>query len=352
MYWEEYVRKVVPYTPGEQPKINNLIKLNTNECPYPPSPLVKERLDKLSYEDLRLYPDPDASSLVMALSEYYKVPEDQIFVGVGSDDVISMAFLTFFNSGKPILFPDVTYSFYDVWAELYRIPYRKVPLDESFRIRREDYYGDNGGVIFPNPNAPTGILEGSDMIRDVLDHNKDSIVIIDEAYIDFGGTSCLELINEYDNLLVVQTFSKSRAMAGIRIGYAFGSKKLISYLKDVKFSFNSYTMNRPSLALGAAAIEDDQYFRATCQKIINTRERTKAELKKLGFEFPDSSANFIFVRHPEKSGKEIFDHLRKAGIIVRRWDHERISEYLRITIGTDAEMDRLLTVLGEILICD
>ncbi|MCR5403688.1 MAG: histidinol-phosphate transaminase [Butyrivibrio sp.] len=349
MNWEEYVRKVVPYTPGEQPKINNLIKLNTNECPYPPSPLVKERLDKLRYEDLRLYPDPDASSLVLTLSEYYKVPEDQIFVGVGSDDVISMAFLTFFNSDKPILFPDVTYSFYDVWAELYRIPYSKVPLDENFRIKREDYYGDNGGVIFPNPNAPTGILEGPDMIRDVLDHNKDSVVIIDEAYIDFGGKSCLELINEYDNLLVVQTFSKSRAMAGIRIGYAFGSKKLISYLKDVKFSFNSYTMNRPSLALGAAAIEDDEYFKATCKKIINTRENTKAELKKLGFEFPDSCANFIFARHPEKSGKEIFDRLREEGIIVRRWDHARISEYLRITIGTDDEMDRLLAVLKNIL---
>ena len=349
MNWEKYVRKVVPYTPGEQPKINNLIKLNTNECPYPPSPLVKDRLKKLSYEDLRLYPDPDASALVQALSEYYRVPEDQIFVGVGSDDVISMAFLTFFNSDKPILFPDVTYSFYDVWAELYRIPYRKVPLDEDFRIRREDYYVENGGVIFPNPNAPTGILEGIDMIRDVLDHNRSSIVIIDEAYIDFGGRSCLELLNEYDNLLVVQTFSKSRAMAGMRIGYAFGSKKLIAYLKDVKFSFNSYTMNRPTLALGAAAIEDDNYFKATCQKIIATRENAKSELKNLGFTFPDSSANFIFAKHPNKSGKEIFNRLREKNIIVRRWDHERISEYLRITIGTDAEMESLLAALKEII---
>lgn len=350
MNWEEYVRKVVPYTPGEQPKINNLIKLNTNECPYPPSPLVKEKLDRMRYEDLRLYPDPDASSLVSSISKYYEIPEDQIFVGVGSDDVISMAFLTFFNSDVPILFPDVTYSFYDVWAELYRIPYRKVPLDENFRIQSKDYYGENGGVIFPNPNAPTGILEGLDMIRDVLDHNRENIVIIDEAYIDFGGTSCLKLINEYDNLLVVQTFSKSRAMAGMRIGYAFGSRKVISCLKDAKFSFNSYTMNRPSLELGTAAIEDDKYFKETCGKIIATREKTKERLRSLGFIFPDSCANFLFARHPERSGKEIFIRLREKGIIVRRWDAERISEYLRITIGTDEEMDTLIEALKEILV--
>lgn len=349
MNWEEYVRRVVPYTPGEQPKINNLIKLNTNECPYPPSPLVKEKLEEMRYEDFRLYPDPDASALVNALSDYYKIPEDQVFVGVGSDDVISMAFLTFFNSEKPILFPDVTYSFYDVWAELYRIPYKRVPLDENFRIRREDYYAENGGVIFPNPNAPTGVLEGLDMIRDVLDHNRENVVIIDEAYIDFGGKSCIELLDEYDNLMVVQTFSKSRAMAGMRIGYAFGSKKLIGYLKDVKFSFNSYTMNRPSLELGAAAIKDDAYFKEICGKIIATRERTKERLKNLGFEFPDSDSNFIFARHPQKSGKEIFDRLRERGIIVRRWNADRISEYLRITIGTDEEMDTLIGALSEIL---
>lgn len=348
MNWEEYVRKVVPYVPGEQPKINNLIKLNTNECPYPPSPLVKERMDRMNYEDFRLYPDPEASALVTALSEYYKIPEDQIFVGVGSDDVISMAFLTFFNSDKPILFPDVTYSFYDVWAELYRIPYKRVPLDNDFRIRREDYYGDNGGVIFPNPNAPTGILEGLDMIRDVLDHNRENVVIIDEAYIDFGGKSALELLDEYDNLMVVQTFSKSRAMAGMRIGYAFGSKKLIGYLKDCKFSFNSYTMNRPTLELGAAAIEDDEYFKDICGRIIKTREKTKERLKALGFVFPDSCSNFIFAKHSTVSGKLIFDELRKKGIIVRRWDAPRISEYLRITIGTDEQMDKLIEALSEI----
>ena len=349
MSWEDNVRKVVPYVPGEQPKIKNIIKLNTNECPYPPAPGVQEKLRNMDYDDFRLYPDPEASTLTTALSKYYGVPKDQIFVGVGSDDVISMAFMTFFNSRKEILFPDVTYSFYDVWADLYRIPYKRVPLDGDFKIRKEDYYGKNGGVIFPNPNAPTGILEDLDMIEDVVKHNTDVVVIVDEAYIDFGGKSALPLIEKYDNLLVVQTFSKSRSMAGLRIGYAFGSKKLIGYLQDAKFSFNSYTMNRPSLEVGAAAVEDDAYFEEVCSKIIATRERVKPEFAKLGFEFPDSQANFIFARHKTVPGKEIFDKLRERGIIVRRWDAHRIADHLRITIGTDEEMDKLLEALKEIL---
>ncbi|WP_034443963.1 histidinol-phosphate transaminase [Butyrivibrio sp. AE2032] len=349
MSWEDNVRKVVPYVPGEQPKIKNIIKLNTNECPYPPAPGVQEKLRNMDYDDFRLYPDPEASTLTTALSKYYGVPKDQIFVGVGSDDVISMAFMTFFNSRKEILFPDVTYSFYDVWADLYRIPYKRVPLDGDFKIRKEDYYGKNGGVIFPNPNAPTGILEDLDMIEDVVKHNPDVVVIVDEAYIDFGGKSALPLIEKYDNLLVVQTFSKSRSMAGLRIGYAFGSKKLIGYLQDAKFSFNSYTMNRPSLEVGAAAVEDDAYFKEVCSKIIATRERVKPEFAKLGFEFTDSQANFIFARHKTVPGKEIFDKLRERGIIVRRWDAHRIADHLRITIGTDEEMDKLLEALKEIL---
>lgn len=349
MSWEDNVRKVVPYVPGEQPKIKNIIKLNTNECPYPPAPGVQEKLRNMDYDDFRLYPDPEASTLTTALSKYYGVPKDQIFVGVGSDDVISMAFMTFFNSRKEILFPDVTYSFYDVWADLYRIPYKRVPLDGDFKIRKEDYYGKNGGVIFPNPNAPTGILEDLDMIEDVVKHNPDVVVIVDEAYIDFGGKSALPLIEKYDNLLIVQTFSKSRSMAGLRIGYAFGSKKLIGYLQDAKFSFNSYTMNRPSLEVGAAAVEDDAYFKEVCSKIIATRERVKPEFAKLGFEFTDSQANFIFARHKTVPGKEIFDKLRERGIIVRRWDAHRIADHLRITIGTDEEMDKLLEALKEIL---
>lgn len=349
MSWEDNVRKVVPYTPGEQPKVNNIIKLNTNECPYPPAPKVKELALELNYEDLRLYPDPSASSLVSALSKYYKVPEDQIFVGVGSDDVISMSFLTFFNSGKPILFPDITYSFYDVWADLYRIPYKQMALDDNFRIRREDYYGENGGVIIPNPNAPTGLLEDLEAIEDIIAHNKDSVVIIDEAYIDFGGKSALSLIDKYDNLLVVQTFSKSRAMAGMRIGFAFGSKKLIKFLQDAKFSFNSYTMNRPSLLLGAAAVEDDVYFKDTCNKIIRTRERVKCELKGLGFSFPDSSSNFIFAKHENVSGQSLFCALKANGIYVRHWNAPRIEDYLRITIGTDEQMDKLIAFLKDYL---
>ena len=349
MSWEDNIRKVVPYTPGEQPKIKNIIKLNTNECPYPPSPLVEEKLKEMDYSDFRLYPDPEASELVEAISDHYGVPKDQIFVGVGSDDVIAMSFLTFFNSEKKILFPDVTYSFYDVWAELYGIPYERVPLDENFKIKKEDYYKENGGVIFPNPNAPTGILVDLDFITDVLDHNRDVVVIVDEAYIDFGGKSALEFIDKYDNLLVVRTYSKSRAMAGMRIGYAFGSPKLIKYLQDVKYSFNSYTMNKPSITLGAIAMKDDEYFRDICGRIIATRERVAKELLALGFELTDSKANFFFARHPEVSGKKIFDELRKRNIIVRRWDAERIKDYLRITVGTDEEMDELLKALKEIL---
>ena len=349
MSWEENVRKVVPYTPGEQPKISNIIKLNTNECPYPPAPSVKKALDSFEYESLRLYPDPGSGVLINALSDYYNVPSDQIFVGVGSDDVLSMAFLTFFNSDKPILFPDITYSFYDVWADLYRIPYKQIPLDEEFRIKKEDYYVENGGVIFPNPNAPTGLVEDLDMIEDILKNNRDVVVIVDEAYIDFGGKSALPLIDKYENLLVVQTFSKSRAMAGMRIGFAFGSKKLIGYLNDAKFSFNSYTMNRTSLELGAATLADKEYFKDTCSKIIATRDRVKPLLSELGFVFPDSSSNFIFAKHKTVSGKKIFEELRKRGIIVRRWDLPRISEYLRITVGTDEQMDTLIESLREIV---
>ena len=345
MSWEDNVRKVVPYVPGEQPTSKNIIKLNTNECPYPPAPKVRELINDMKYEDFRLYPDPEAKSLVNVLSEYYGVPSDQVFVGVGSDDVISMAFLTLFNSDKPILFPDITYSFYDVWADLYRIPYKQIPVDDEFKIHKEDYYGENGGIIFPNPNAPTGVLEDLDFVEDIIKHNQDVVVIVDEAYIDFGGKSALPLIDKYDNVLVVQTFSKSRAMAGMRIGYAFGSKKLIKYLQDAKFSFNSYTMNRPSLALGTAAVEDDKYFKDTCGKIIATRERVKKELTELGFGFPDSKSNFIFAKHKEKSGQEIFDALKSNNIFVRHWNSPRIAEYLRISIGTDAEMDAMLEFL-------
>ena len=289
MSWEDNVRKVVPYTPGEQPQNPNVIKLNTNECPYPPAPGVAKALQSFQADALRLYPDPAASDLTKALAAYYGVKQSEVFVGVGSDDVLAMIFMTFFNSKKPLLFPDITYSFYDVWADLFRIPYRQIPLNDEFEINKEDYIGKEcGGIIFPNPNAPTGVLVDLAFIEDIVKANPDVIVVVDEAYIDFGGISALPLIKKYDNLLVVQTFSKSRAMAGIRIGYAFGCEKLIKYLSDVKFSFNSYTMNRPALSLGVEAVRDDAYFKEIVGKIVNTREWVKKELKELGFVFKDS----------------------------------------------------------------
>lgn len=349
MSWEENVRKVIPYTPGEQPKIKNIIKLNTNENPYPPAPAVEEALRNMDADAFRKYPDPGCSRLVNAIADFYKVDKDNVFVGVGSDDVLSMAFLTFFNSNKPVLFPDITYSFYDVWAQLYRIPYEQIPLKSDFTIEPSDYFRENGGVVIANPNAPTGVELPLSAIEEIVKRNPDVVVIVDEAYVDFGGESALPLIDKYDNLLVVQTFSKSRSMAGMRIGYAFGSKKLIGYLSDAKFSFNSYTMNMPSLELGALAIEDRDYFEKTRSMIIRTRERTKDELSKLGFVFADSKTNFIFAMHPDRPGKELFEYLRQHDIIVRRFDLPRISEYLRISIGTDEEMDTLISVLKEII---
>ncbi len=348
--WEKNIRKVVPYTPGEQPKEKNIIKLNTNENPYPPCKGVKSVLDAFNCDDMRLYPDTGSDVLVTELAKKYKVSKSNIFVGVGSDDVISMAFMTFFNSEKPILFPDITYSFYDVWASVYRIPYETKPLDDNFRINPEDYKTANGGIIFPNPNAPTGVLESTDIIEDIVKSNPSSVVIIDEAYIDFGGESCMPLINKYDNLLVVQTFSKSRSMAGMRIGFAVGSEKLIKYLNDVKFSVNSYTMNHITQICGAESVKDDEYFNKTLNCIIETREKTEKQLTELGFIFPDSKSNFIFASHNEVPAKYIFNELKKKKIYVRYWDKDKINNYLRITVGTDEEMNTLIEALREILL--
>ena len=347
MSWEDNVRKVVPYVAGEQPRKTDIIKLNTNECPYPPAPGVGRMAAQMDCSALRLYPDPDTTILVEALADYYHVKPEQVFVGVGSDDVLSMAFMTFFNGDCPVLFPDVTYSFYDVWAEVHRIPYKTCPLDENWHIRPEDYRQPNGGVIFPNPNAPTGLMESLETVEEIIRANRDVVVIVDEAYVDFGGVSALGLVEKYDNLLVVQTFSKSRAMAGMRIGFCIGNEKLIRYLNDVKFSFNSYTMNLPAQLLGAEAVRDEAYFKEITGKIIATRERVKGELRKLGFTFPDSRANFIFTTHPSIPAKQIFQALREADIYVRHWDKPRISEYLRITIGTDEQMDTLLAFLRD-----
>lgn len=345
--WEQNVRRITPYVPGEQPSAPHAIKLNTNECPYPPAPGVQAALVAMQSRELRLYPDPGAGALVEALADHYGLNKEQVFVGVGSDDVLSMAFLTFFNGDKPILFPDVTYSFYDVWAKLYRIPYETCPLDEDLRIRTQDYKRPNGGVVFPNPNAPTGVYEPLALVEEIVQNNRDAVVIVDEAYIDFGGESALPLIRKYDNLLVVQTFSKSRAMAGMRIGFAMGSEKLIRYLNDAKFSFNSYTMNRPSLTLGVESLKDRAYFEEITGRIVRTRERVKGELRELGFTFPDPLTNFIFATHERIPAQQIFQALREREIYVRHWDKPRISNYLRITVGTDEEMDTLLSFLRE-----
>lgn len=342
------IRKVEPYVPGEQPQ-QKVIKLNTNENPYPPSPNVARVLKEMDTDRLRLYPDPAAEVLTEALAAYHGVENDQIFVGVGSDDVLSMCFLTFFNAEKPILFPDITYSFYKVWAQLYRIPYECPKLDPAFRLVKEDYYRENGGVIFPNPNAPTAIFEELDFVEDVITHNSDVIVIVDEAYIDFAGRSAAELIDRYDNLIVVRTFSKSRSMAGMRIGYAISNPALIGYLNDVKYSFNSYTMNQTALACGVESVKDDAYFKESVEKIIETREWAKKELKEIGFDFPDSRANFIFVTHPKKDAKQLFEELKQKQIYVRYWGSSRIEQYLRITIGTRQEMEILLAALRECL---
>lgn len=345
--WEANVRKVIPYTPGEQPGRKDIIKLNTNESPYPPSPGCKRALEDFKAEDLRLYPDPAASELVEAIAAYYHVKKEQVFAGVGSDDVLAMSFMTFFNSRKPVLFPDITYSFYDVWADLYRIPYRTPALDDNFHLIKEDYMVENGGIIFPNPNAPTGLAEDLRTVEEIVASNPGSVVIVDEAYVDFGGASALPLVEKYDNLLVVQTFSKSRAMAGLRIGFAIGCEKLIRCLNDVKFSFNSYTMNRLTIACGKAVIQDDAYFREITSKVIATRERVKKELTALGFSFPDSMANFIFARHETIGAAELFAALKAEGIFVRYFNRPGIDNYLRITVGTDGEMDRLTAFIKK-----
>lgn len=347
--WEKYIRQVEPYVPGEQPAGENLIKLNTNENPYPPSPKVTEALRNMDPDAFRRYPDPTSSVLTKALAARYGLSPSQVFVGVGSDDVLAMAFMTFFHSERPILFPDITYSFYPVWAGLFGVPYETVPLDEEFRIRPEDYCRENGGIIFPNPNAPTGLELPFDQVEEILKNNPDSLVIVDEAYVDFGGTSVLPLLDQYENLLVVQTFSKSRSMAGMRIGCAFGSRKLISAMENVKYSYNSYTMNQAALTLGAAAVEDEAYFQDTLARIIRTREETKVWLREMGFSFPDSKANFLFASHERADAEALYEALKKEKIYVRYFKKPVLDRYLRITIGTDEEMAALRRFLEEYL---
>ena len=347
--WEKNIRQVVPYVPGEQPAGDKIVKLNTNENPYPPAPGVKKVLADMEADRLRKYPDPTASILVKELAAYYGLGEDQIFVGVGSDDVLAMSFLTFFNSDKPVLFPNVTYSFYKVWADLFKIPFETPSLKEDMTIDVKDYAKENGGVIFPNPNAPTGVYMPLDQVEEILKANQGVVVIVDEAYVDFAGPSALELLDKYENLLVVQTFSKSRSMAGMRIGFAMGHPDLIRALNDVKYSYNSYTMNLPSLLAGVEAVKDKAYFESTLAKIVATRERSKKRLAELGFTFPDSSSNFIFASHKSVPAGEIFEALKKEQIYVRYFKTSGLDNSLRISIGTDEEMDTLFRFLEAYL---
>ncbi len=344
--WEANVRMTDPYTPGEQPRDRDVIKLNTNENPYPPSPKVEEALRSMDVDLLRRYPDPSCTDLVRALAEVKGLDPSCVFTGVGSDDVLAMSFLTFFYGKEPVLFADITYSFYDVWANLFRIPYRIIPLDDHFSIRPSDYAGRCGGVVIANPNAPTGKYLPPEEIEKIVSAHPECVVIVDEAYIDFGGESVVPLIHRYDNLLVVQTLSKSYSMAGMRVGAAFGCPKLISYLGSSKYAFNSYTMNMPSLLAGTAAVRDREYFDLTRKKIIATRERVKPLMRDMGFTFEDSMTNFLFVSHEQVQAKEIFERLRNEKIYVRYWDRPRISNHLRISIGTDEQMDTLTGFLS------
>ncbi len=349
-FWNETVNKIEPYVPGEQPRDKKYVKLNTNENPYPPSKKVLEAVKNSANEDLRLYPDPVCTELSEAIANFYGLDKENVFLGNGSDEVLAFSFMTFFSKDKTILFPDISYSFYPVYAEFFGLNYKMVSLDEDFNIPLEELKKENGGVILPNPNAPTGKYISTDKLKELLEENKDSVVIIDEAYIDFGGESMVKYIKDYNNLLVVQTFSKSRSLAGSRIGFALGDKELIEGLNRVKNSINSYTIDRTALAVGKAAIEDKEYFEETRNKIIKTRENVSKALKEMGFKVLDSKANFIFISHKDFEGQYLYEELRNRGVLVRFFNKDRINKFLRVTIGTDEEMDILIEKLRDIII--
>ena len=350
--WTKNLRNIEPYVPGEQSKDKDIVKINANENPYPPSPKAAEVLKSFDTNKLRFYPSANSTKLKEAIAKYYKVDVSNVFVGNGSDDVLAVAFQSFFNSEKPIVYPDLTYSFYPVWCSLFGIKYKNYPVGDDFRINPEDYKQKNGGVVIPNPNAPTSLGEGLDFVEKILNYNQDSVVIIDEAYVDFGGTSSIPLIDKYENLLVTGTFSKSRSLAGLRIGFAIGSKALIDVMEAVKNSYNSYTVDSLSIEMGAASIEDDEYFKSTCKKVIKTRERVTLELEKLGFDVLDSQTNFIFATHNKHNMKSLFEYLKTQKVFIRYFSLPRIENYVRITIGTNEEMDIFLEKTKEFILND
>ena len=348
-FWSPFVKDLVPYVPGEQPKLAKLAKLNTNENPYGPSPKAIAAIQAELNDSLRLYPDPNSDRLKQAVADYYGVSAAQVFVGNGSDEVLAHAFHGLFQHGKPLLFPDVTYSFYPVYCGLYGIPFETVALDEQFQIRVEDYARPNGGIIFPNPNAPTGCALGLAAIERLLQANPDTVVLVDEAYIDFGGETAISLVGRYPNLLVSQTLSKSRSLAGLRVGIAVGHPDLIEALERIKNSFNSYPLDRMAIAGAAAAFEDRAYFEQTCQQVIASREAVVAGLVALGFEVLPSKANFVFARHPGKDAAGLAAGLREQGVIVRHFKQARIAQFLRITIGTPEQNQALLEALKPLV---
>ena len=354
-FWNDKIKEIEPYTPGEQPKDKKYIKLNTNENPYPPSSKVIEKIKSMNLEDLKLYPDPDVMELGKVIAEYFsnkindKVTHKQVFIGNGSDEVLAFIFMTFFNAGDKVYYPDITYSFYPVYADLFNVKEVKIPLNNSFEIEIQKYFGLDGHIIIANPNAPTSIALKLDEIEEIVKNNPNQLVIVDEAYVDFGAESAVKLINKYDNVLVVQTFSKSRSMAGIRLGYALGSENIIEGLNRLKFSFNSYTIDRISIEAGIESFKDDEYFEKTNAKIIQTREKTVEKLKKLGFKVLNSSANFIFISHNKVFAGDLYKQLKENGVLVRYFAKDRIDNYLRVTIGTDEEMGIFIEKLEEII---
>ncbi len=348
-YWSKLLGRLTPYVPGEQPQQAELIKLNTNENPYDPPSAVLDAIAAVPGSSLRLYPDPESTALKQAFADINQLSPEQVFLGNGSDEVIAHVFQALLSHSKPVCFPDVSYSFYPVWCDLYELKYEKVPLADDFTVDINAYPGVNGGIIIPNPNAPTGLLMKLSTIRDLLEKNTDSIVVIDEAYIDFGGESAVALINEYDNLLVVQTVSKSRALAGLRVGVAMGHRDLIEGLERLKNSFNSYPLDVLAQVATLASLHDAQSFEESCAKVVASRDRLTGEMERMGFNVLPSKANFIFASHPRQNAKELFEYLRENNILVRYFDKPRTRNFLRISIGTDEQCDTLLEVLGKML---
>jgi len=348
--WSDTANKIEPYTPGEQPKDRKYVKLNTNENPYPPSEKVLCAIKEAANESLKLYPDPSCGDLRQTIADYYGLKKEQIFPGNGSDEILAFSFLAFFNPGEAIVFPDITYSFFPVYSDLFKIDYRRIPLDDGFNIQPELYKQKNGGVVISNPNAPTGIALSVDAIEEIVKSNSEKVVIIDEAYIDFGGESAYKLIDKYKNLLVVQTLSKGRSLAGLRLGFAMGNRDLIEALDKIKNSFNSYTIDRLAIAGAIAAIKDREYYLECTGKIIRTRENTAEKLKNLGFTVLDSKANFLFISHPKMSAEEIFNGLRERGVLVRYFKKDRIDNYLRVSMGNAEEMEIFMRELNKIMV--